>query len=107
MRANDDLDQTKTNPNPTPFIGDPAMGFGRRTLWIGILLVILGAVGIALPPLLAITTADLVSLLFIVGGGGWAWHTWQQGGGFMSWTKPLLAPRCRLWVDERPLRIPR
>ena len=63
MPANDDLDQNKTNPNPTPFGTNPAMGFGRLTLWIGILLLILGAVGIALPPLLAITTSDLVSLL--------------------------------------------
>ena len=90
MPADDDLDQTKSNPNTTQFIGVAALGFGRQTLWIGILLVILGAVGIALPPLLAITTADLVSLLFIVGGAVWAWHTWQHGGGFMSWLKPLL-----------------
>ena len=103
MPANDDLDQNKTNPNPTPFGTNPAMGFGRLTLWIGILLLILGAVGIALPPLLAITTSDLVSLLFIVGGGVWAWHTWQQGGGFMSWMKPFLLLVSGVLMVANPL----
>jgi uncharacterized membrane protein HdeD (DUF308 family) len=52
---------------------------------------------------LAITTSDLVSLLFIVGGGVWAWHTWQHGGGFMSWLKPMLLLVSGVLMAANPL----
>ena len=95
MQGNDDLDQTDTTSNPSPFKGDQAdllqsIGFGRQTLWMGLLLLVIGAVGIVLPPLLAITTADVVGLILLVGGGAWGWHTLQHCGGFMNWLKPAL-----------------
>lgn len=77
-------------------------GFGRHTFWVGILLLILGAVGIALPPLLAITTVGLISAVLLVGGGFWLWHTWQHGGSFMSWLKPLLLCVAAVLMISRP-----
>lgn len=66
-------------------------GFGRQTFWVGILLTLLGVVGVALPPILAVTTVELVSLLLLLGGGFWIWHAWRHRGGVMGWLKPLLA----------------
>jgi uncharacterized membrane protein HdeD (DUF308 family) len=75
---------------PTSLLDSQVKGFGRQTLWVGILLALLGAVGIALPPLLTLTTVELVSLMLLIGSGFWLWHTWQHGGDFMSWLKPLV-----------------
>jgi uncharacterized membrane protein HdeD (DUF308 family) len=95
MQGNDDRDQTDTTSNPSPFMGDQtdllqSIGFGRQTLWMGLLLLVIGALGIALPPLLAVTTADVVGLILLVGGGVWGWHSMRHGGGVMNWLKPAL-----------------
>jgi uncharacterized membrane protein HdeD (DUF308 family) len=75
---------------PPSLLDSQVRGFGRQTLWVGILLALLGAVGIALPPLLTITTVELVSLMLLIGSGAWLWHTWQHRGDVMSWLKPLV-----------------
>lgn len=78
-------------------------GFGRQTFWVGVLLIALGVVGIALPPLLAITTVDLVSLILFIGGGFWFWHAWTHGGGVMRWLKPLLLSVAGILMFASPL----
>ncbi|MBK1724021.1 HdeD family acid-resistance protein [Thiocystis violacea] len=97
-------------PIDTPVASDSATilerqikGFGRHTFWIGILLTVLGAIGIALPPAMAITTVDLVSLVLFLGGGFWLWHTWQHGGGFTRWLKPLLLSVAGILMISSPL----
>lgn len=79
MQTNDE----KVQLDSTALYGPGINGFGRHSLGTGILLIILGAIGIALPTVMAITTVDLVGLVLLVGGGLWVWHAWRRGGGFM------------------------
>ena len=107
MQGHDRLNQTATTPNPSPPLDDQAelfqsIGFGRQTLWVGIALLILGAVGIALPPLLAVMTADVVGLMLLVGGGFWSWHSMQHSGGVMNWLKPVLLVATGLLMAINP-----
>jgi uncharacterized membrane protein HdeD (DUF308 family) len=65
--------------------------FGPYTLFIGFLLIILGAVGILLPVLMALSTAIFVGWLLLVGGVLWAVHTYKHcPTHVMDWLKPVL-----------------
>ncbi|HHH38960.1 MAG TPA: hypothetical protein ENK50_05230, partial [Sedimenticola sp.] len=65
--------------------------FGPYTLWIGILLILLGMAGVALPGLMSLVTAVWIGWLFLIGGVFWAYHTLKSNpGSFMDWLKPLL-----------------
>lgn len=86
MRAPDD----KLVLDPAAVLEREVSGFGRHSFWAGILLMALGAIGIALPLAMAITTVEVVSLILFVGGGFWLWHTWAHGGGLIHWLKPLV-----------------
>jgi len=65
-------------------------GFGHHSFWAGVLLMILGAIGMGLPLAMAVTTVEVVSLILLIGGGFWLWHTWKHGGGLVHWLKPLV-----------------
>ncbi|EXJ15377.1 HdeD family acid-resistance protein [Imhoffiella purpurea] len=99
MHAPDD----KITLDPATLIEREVRGFGSHSLWIGILLMILGAVGIALPPAMAVTTVELVSLLLFIGGGFWLWHTARHGGGMLRWLKPLLLVVAGVLMISRPV----
>lgn len=74
-----------------PGIARQVRSFGPHSMAIGILLVILGAVGIVVPALMSIMTLGWVSALLMVGGGFWVYHTFKShSGGLMDWLKPLL-----------------
>ncbi len=65
--------------------------FGPHSIWIGVLLVLLGSVGIIVPALLSLMTVGLVAGLLVAGAILWGIHTWQHNrGDFMDWLKPLL-----------------
>jgi len=74
-----------------PEIARQVRSFGPHSLAIGILLVVLGAIGIVLPGVMSIVTLGWVAALLLVGGGFWAYHTLRHNpGGLMDWFKPLL-----------------
>jgi uncharacterized membrane protein HdeD (DUF308 family) len=65
--------------------------FGPYTLPIGFLLIVLGAVGILLPALMAFSTAIFVGWLLLVGSILWAAHTYRHcRTHVMDWLKPAL-----------------
>jgi uncharacterized membrane protein HdeD (DUF308 family) len=65
--------------------------FGPYTLSIGFLLIVLGAVGILLPVLMAFSTVIFVGWLLLVGGVLWAAHTYKHcPTHVMDWLKPVL-----------------
>jgi membrane protein HdeD len=65
--------------------------FGPYTLPIGILLIVLGALGILLPALIAFSTAIFVGWLMMIGGVLWAAHTYKHyPTHVMGWLKPVL-----------------
>lgn len=65
--------------------------FGSYSLFIGILLTILGAVGIVLPELMSLATEVLLAWLLLVGGLFWAMHTFKfNRRSVMDWLKPVL-----------------
>lgn len=81
-------------PVPESFPDDPFRmmdHFGKRSLIIGLILMLIGVIGIAAPWLIALQTALLIAALFIIGGVFWAIHTYQYGLGYWSdWIKPAL-----------------
>ena len=99
MQTTDD----RSRPDARPQIERQIRGFGRQTFWVGILLALLGVIGIALPPVLAITTVELASLLLLLGGGFWIWHAWRHQGGVASWLKPLLAVTAGVLMIVNPV----
>ena len=80
----------KITMDPAALIEQEVNGFGSHSFWVGILLMVLGAIGIALPPAMAITTVDVIALLLFVGGGFWLWHAIRHSGGALRWLKPLV-----------------
>lgn len=65
-------------------------GFGRFTLIIGMLLIVLGAFGVVVPVLFSFVTATLFAWLLIISGLVWAWHGYQHGKGLIDWLKAIL-----------------
>ncbi|MBD3813520.1 HdeD family acid-resistance protein [Halothiobacillus sp.] len=65
-------------------------GFGRFTLIIGLVLIVLGAVGVMAPVIFSFITATLFAWLLIVSGLVWAWHGYQHGRSLMDWLKAIL-----------------
>jgi len=65
--------------------------FGKHTRLIGVLLIILGAVGVIVPPIMSVITAGVVAGLLTAGGLLWAMLTFRaETKGLMDWLKPLL-----------------
>ncbi len=76
--------------------GDPEAyrQFGASSLWIGILLMIIGAIGIFFPQLLALEAVVLIAILFLAGGGFWLLNSIRYHAGWIAWIKPLLLLVC-------------
>ena len=65
--------------------------FGKWSIGIGILLIIIGLAGIFLPSLIALQAIYLTAFLFIVGGTFWLVHAARYSVGYWSdWLKPVL-----------------
>ncbi|OQX14123.1 MAG: hypothetical protein BWK73_10250 [Thiothrix lacustris] len=65
--------------------------FGRYTLWLGILLLILGTTGFFLPNLMAIATSSFVAAWLVVGGVFWGAHSISNNPkNILNWLKPLI-----------------
>ena len=70
---------------------DQLRKFGSYTLITGILLIILGTVGVALPGLMSLATSVFIGWLFLIGGLFWGYHTFRSHkGGWLDWFKPAL-----------------
>ena len=65
--------------------------FGSYSLFIGILLTILGGIGIMLPEVMSLGTEVMVAWLLLLGGLFWAMHTYKYSRrNIMDWLKPIL-----------------
>jgi len=65
--------------------------FGTHTLITGILLLLLGILGIALPEIISLGAVALIATLLIFGGFLWGVHTFYfSARKVMDWIKPAL-----------------
>jgi uncharacterized membrane protein HdeD (DUF308 family) len=64
--------------------------FGPRSLWVGILLIIAGICGVALPAVMSAVTVAFVAGLILIAGAIWGWHSMQHATGWSDWLKPIL-----------------
>jgi uncharacterized membrane protein HdeD (DUF308 family) len=65
--------------------------FGRYTLLIGILLVVIGLIGIVFPIMLSLAASVLLGWLLLFAAIGWAIHTASYSPrSVMNWFKPAL-----------------
>ncbi|HEB81890.1 MAG TPA: hypothetical protein ENJ11_03400 [Gammaproteobacteria bacterium] len=73
-------------------MNNPLAGkFGKHTLITGILLLILGFVGIALPEIMSLGAVALIATLLIFGGFLWGMHTFYYSARRVAdWIKPAL-----------------
>ncbi len=78
-------------------------GFGRFSLVIGMLLIVLGAIGVVAPVLFSFITATLFAWLLIVSGLVWAWHGHQHGNGMIDWLKAILLLTIGVLILFRPV----
>ncbi len=87
------MNTTVTN-QPTPEILKKAKAipnFGTFSILIGILLLLLGAMGIVLPEIMSLEVSILIASLFVVGGIFWGSHSFKYSRHQWSeWLKPFL-----------------
>ena len=75
--------------NPLPINKEVFEKFGSYSFFIGVLLIVLGAVGILLPSLVSLATSILVAWLLLTGGIFWGIHTYKYSRkSIMDWLKP-------------------
>ncbi len=64
---------------------------GTYTLVTGILLLLLGTAGVALPGLMSLATSVFIGWMLLIGGLFWGYHTFRSNPrSFIDWLKPLL-----------------
>jgi uncharacterized membrane protein HdeD (DUF308 family) len=64
--------------------------FGAHSLWIGAVLILVGAFGVVLPTVMSALTAAFVAGLMLAAGVLWVWHAIKHGSGWSDWVKPIL-----------------
>lgn len=65
--------------------------FGRYSIIVGFLLIILGSVGMVLPGLMSLETSIFIASLFLVGGIFWLSHSFKYSlRNWGDWLKPVL-----------------
>ena len=92
-------------PYPTD-LSDPIRmidRFGKWSIFIGVLLVLIGITGIVLPQVIALQLAYLIAILFTVGGIFWLAHVLRYSYGYWSdWFKPVALLICGLLLLRYP-----
>ncbi|BAO44689.1 HdeD family acid-resistance protein [Thiolapillus brandeum] len=65
--------------------------FGRYSMVVGFLLILLGSVGMVLPELMSLETSIFIASLFLVGGVFWLSHSFKYSRkDWADWLKPVL-----------------
>ncbi len=84
---------------------DLGRDFRRFALITGILLIILGVVGVALPQLMSLITAAFAGWLLVLAGFVTFYLTWQGfgGRGWLRWLKPLVLIATGLLILVYPI----
>lgn len=85
-----------------PKLDDTVKRFGAHSLWIGILLLIVGTVGMILPGALSELTVALIASLLVAGGLLWVWHSVKHGAGWADWIKPVALMAAGGLIAYRP-----
>ncbi|HEC06720.1 MAG TPA: hypothetical protein ENJ12_07705 [Thiolapillus brandeum] len=68
-----------------------SLRFGRYSLIVGTLLILLGGVGIVLPELMSLETSVFIASLFLIGGIFWLSHAFKYSlRNWSDWLKPVL-----------------
>ena len=68
-----------------------AKSFGRYTLWLGILLLILGTLGFFLPGLMSLATSTFIAYWLVMGGVFWGIHSIRHNPkNLFNWLKPAI-----------------
>ena len=65
--------------------------FGKHSIFIGFVLIIIGFTGILAPEVMSLEAAVFIAVFMLVGGSFWAIHTYQSARkSVMDWLKPLI-----------------
>jgi uncharacterized membrane protein HdeD (DUF308 family) len=82
--------QSVATPTP-PVVAEAKKIFGRYTLMIGVLLLLLGFAGFFLPGAISLATDVIIASLLIVGGVFWGFHGISDNPkNLFNWLKPIL-----------------
>lgn len=76
--------------------------FGAHSLWVGILLMLLGTFGIILPVILSELTVTLITSLMIASGILWLWHSFRHGSDWIDWIKPVVLLAAGILIAVKP-----
>lgn len=69
---------------------DTVKRFGIHSLWIGIVLIALGSIGVIAPLFMARITELLLTGILVSGGILWIWHSIRSGAAWTDWLTPLM-----------------
>ena len=82
----------------------PIQNFGRYTLIAGIILIVLGILGIALPVVMSVTVSIFIGSLMLLAGLLWMYYTYQYSfKHWLDWIKPGLLILVSLIILFDPL----
>jgi len=85
-------------------IVSPIQNFGRYSLIAGVILVLLGSLGIALPVVMSVTASIFIGSLMLLAGLLWLYYTYQYSfKHWLDWIKPGLLVAVSLIILIDPL----
>jgi len=81
---------------------DTAKRFGAHSLWVGIVLLVVGTVGVVVPVVMSMMTVAIIASLMVAGGLLWVWHSFTHGAGWADWIKPVVLLAAGGLIAYRP-----
>ena len=81
---------------------DTAKRFGAHSLWVGIVLLVVGTVGVVMPVVMSMMTVAIIASLMVAGGLLWVWHSVTHGAGWADWIKPVVLLAAGGLIAYRP-----
>lgn len=94
------------NPKTEPVMSNSdslLKSFGKYSIFIGIMLMVVGVTGAVLPGLMSLEAVIFIAVTMLTGGIFWATHTFRYTRHkVMDWLKPLLLIMIALLMLARP-----
>jgi uncharacterized membrane protein HdeD (DUF308 family) len=78
--------------------------FGNYSMFVGIILVIIGATGAVLPEFMALEAVTFIAVFMLIAAGAWITHTFKYARtSVKEWLKPILLLGFGIYLISKPI----